>query len=135
MKMSSDKRFFCTMPRALVRSGDVGMAATRRWRGGRIGIQGECQVNIPLFRRRGSNSFSDRGEEDMKAYPHPPHFPLLATRRPRMHPLDYHRSSFSLFAPPHTSPLCPHSIHFHFPPQFLLQLLSFQPDLSIFPEP
>lgn len=64
----------------------------------------------------------------MKASSPPLSSCLLITPRRILSIAIVHLSSF--VSPPL---LCPHSVHFHFPPRFLLQLLSLPPDRSIFP--
>lgn len=94
-----------------------------------IWIQQECQVNIPPALCHDYYSVSNCGAK--KGYMKALSFLLLLSSAeapytsPRLPSLIFFLFLFL--------PSCPHSIHFHSPPQFTLQLLSFQPYLSIFP--
>lgn len=120
------------MPSALVCLKASTSAAVWDWMMARseIWIQDECQVNILLL--SATTIIHSR----------------IAVRKGDMKAFSFPSSLFSSVDASHASsrlpslifsllflPSCPHSIHFHFPPQFPLQLLSFHTNLSIFPNP
>ena len=98
---------------------------------GEIWMQDECQVHILLLPATTiihPPIEARRKKKTWKPFP----FPLLGSHQspPRTHPLDYHRSSLPFCF---SSRVPIQSIFIS--PRFSLQLLSFQPNLSISPPP
>lgn len=94
-----------------------------------IWIQDECQVNILLLSAATIiHSRIVARKETWKPFPSP--FSVLISRS-LAHILSITIAHLFSFVSPLVSPFNP----FSFPPQFPIQLLSFQPNLSIFPNP